>query len=303
MSKAHWLALAALPGLGGVTLRKLLHEFGDVESIWRATPEELAAIPRVTPAMARQLQHTPIEKWQEQVYLLAEAEVDLLTWDDPSFPQLLQALPDAPVVLFMRGSLRRDDGNAVAIVGTRAPSVEAAGLATNLARELATRGLTVVSGLALGIDTAAHLGALAAEEGRTIAVLGSGIFKIHPPENAELVERIVSHGAVLTELLPDAPPRGPQLMARDRLISGLSRAVIVVEAGAKSGSLDTAARAQKQGRLVYAVPGSPGTDGLLRVGGKQLDAGTSLDALAEEIRRHPLPLPEATPPNQQARLF
>ncbi len=303
MSKAHWLALAALPGLGGVTLRKLLHEFGDVESIWRATPEELAAIPRVTPAMARQLQHTPIEKWQEQVYLLAEAEVDLLTWDDPSFPQLVHALPDAPVVLFVRGSLRREDGNAVAIVGTRAPSVEAAGLATNLARELATRGMTVVSGLALGIDTAAHRGALAADEGRTIAVLGSGIFKIHPPENAELVERIVSHGAVLTELLPDAPPRGPQLMARDRIISGLSRAVIVVEAGSKSGSLDTAARAQKQGRLVYAVPGSPGTDGLLRVGGKQLDAGTSLDALAEEIRRHPLPLPEAAPPNQQARLF
>jgi DNA processing protein len=286
MSKGYWLALASIPGLGGVTMRKLLNQFGDVESIFRASPEELAAIPRVTPTMAEELRRAPIEEYEAELYALEDAEIDLLTWDDPRFPPTLRALNDAPIVLFMRGQLKRDDANAVAIVGTRTPSAEAVERATWVGRELAARGLTVVSGLALGIDTAAHLGALAAEEGRTIAVLGSGTLNIHPRENAPLAERIASRGAVLSELLPNAPPRGPQLMARDRIISGLSRAVIVVEAGTKSGSLDTAARAEKQGRLVYALPGSPGTDGLLRVGAKCLDTDSSLDALAEEIVHH-----------------
>ena len=303
MSKAHWLALAALPGLGGVTLRKLLKEFGDVESIWDAAPEELAEIPRVTPEIANQLQRTPIEQWEEQVFALAEAEIDLLTWDDLRFPPRLRELHDAPVVLFMRGELRSDDADVVAIVGTRSPSAGAVDLTTGLARELAARGLTVVSGLALGIDTAAHVGALAEEEGRTIAVLGSGILNVHPRENSELAERIVQHGAVLSELLPNAPPRGPQLMARDRLISGLSQAVIVIEAETKSGSLDTARRAEKQGRLVFALPGSPGTDGLLRGGAIRLDPDASIDALAERIRSHPIPVSATAPPTKQQRLL
>jgi DNA processing protein len=303
MSKAHWLALAALPGLGGVTLRKLLEEFGDAESIWQASPEELAGVPRVTPAMAEQILHAPIEEFEKQLHSLEDEEIDLLTWDDRRFPPPLLALRDAPIVLFVRGAVKREDRNAVAIVGTRAPGAEGVETATNLARELATRGLTVVSGLALGIDTAAHVGALAAEEGRTIAVLGSGIRNVHPRENAELAARIVQHGAVLSELLPNTAPRGPQLMARDRLISGLSQAVIVIEAGTQSGSLDTAHRAEKQGRLVYAVPGSPGTDGLLRLGAKQLDAGTSLDAVAEEISSHPIPPPVTATHDNQQRLL
>lgn len=172
-----------------------------------------------------------------------------------------------------------------------------------MARELARRGLCVVSGLALGIDTAAHVGALEAEEGRTIAVLGSGIRVIHPRENAELAERIAHHGAVVSELMPNAPPRGPQLMARDRLISGLSKAVIVVEAGVQSGSLDTAARARKQERLVYAVPGSAGTEGLLKSGAKRLDADAlDFDALAEEIYNMRAAHENNAPP-QQATLF
>jgi DNA processing protein len=303
MSKAHWLALATLPGLGGVTMRKMLKEFGDVESIWQATPEELAEIPRVTLATAVQLLHAPVEQLEEEIHSLEDEEIDLLTWDDRRFPSPLLALHDPPVVLFMRGRLKRDDAHAVAIVGTRAPSAEAVGFATHLARELATRGLTIVSGLALGIDTAAHVGALSAEEGRTIAVLGSGILSVHPKENSELAERIVQHGAVLSELLPNTAPRGPQLMARDRLISGLSQAVIVVEAGTKSGSLDTAHRAEKQARLVYAVPGSPGTDGLLRLGAKPVDAGISFDSLAEEISSHPVPPPVTAPPENQRRLL
>ncbi len=289
MSKAHWLALASVPGIGGVTARKLIGHFGDVESIFTAYPDELAEIPRVTPEMAQTILTAPIEQRQDEIYGLAEEEIDLLTWEDARFPSLVKPLPDAPLLLYLRGRLTADDVFAVAIVGTRTPSDESISLARGIALRLAERGLTVVSGLALGIDTAAHAGALDAEEGRTIAVLGSGIRMIHPRENLELAERITHHGALLSEFPPNAPPRGPQLMARDRITSGLSRAVIVVEAGSQSGSLDTAARARKQGRLVYAVPGSPGTDGLLKTDARLLAAdlaATNWDELAETIRGH-----------------
>src|SRR5581483_2512170 len=148
------------------------------------------------------------------IYALAEDEIDLLTWDDARFPKSLRELKDAPVILFVRGAIKKGDENAVAIVGTRAASEGARQVATTLAYELSLRGLCVVSGLAMGIDTAAHVGALDAEGGRTIAVLGSGIRVIHPRENAELAARIASRGAVISELMPNEPPRGPQLMAR-----------------------------------------------------------------------------------------
>jgi len=287
MSKSHWLALASLSGLGGATAKKLIEQFGDVESVFDATDEQLLAIPRVTETMVENLRALHPEKFEDEIYALAQDDIDLLTWDDARFPKRLRELKDAPVILFMRGAMKKGDENAVAIVGTRAASEEATKIATTLAYELALCGLCVVSGLALGIDTAAHVGALDAEDGRTIAVLGSGIRAIHPRENAELAERIASHGALLSELMPNAPPKGPQLMARDRLISGLSRAVIVVEAGQKSGSMDTAERARKQGRLVYAVPGSEGTEGLLKGGARRLEIeDVDFDSLAEEIYAH-----------------
>jgi DNA processing protein len=287
MSKSHWLALASLSGLGGATAKKLIEQFGDVESVFDASDEQLLAIPRVTETMVENLRALHPEKFEDEIYALAEDEIDLLTWDDARFPKSLRELKDAPVILFVRGAIKKGDENAVAIVGTRAASEGAIEIATTIARELALRGLCVVSGLALGIDTAAHVGALDAEDGRTIAVLGSGIRVIHPRENVELAARITSHGAVISELMPNAPPRGPQLMARDRLISGLSRAVIVVEASANSGSMDTAERARKQGRLVYAVPGSEGTEGLLKGGARRLEMeAVDFDVLADEIYAH-----------------
>jgi DNA processing protein len=160
-----------------------------------------------------------------------------------------------------------------------------------IARELADRGLTVVSGLAIGIDTAAHRGALAAPGGRTLAVPGSGLRAIHPRQNAPLAEAIARRGALLSEVHPNTPVSGPVLMARDRITSGLARAVIVVEAGEKSGSLDTAARARRQGRLLFALPGSPGTDALLAGGGSEaLELQrANPDDLARRIRAHALP--------------
>lgn len=303
MSKAHWLALASLSGLGGATAKKLIEQCGAVESVFDATDEQLLEIPRVTETMLENLRALHPEKYEDEIYALAEDEIDLLTWDDARFPKQLRELKDAPVVLFMRGAIKKGDENAVAIVGTRAASEASMKLATTLARELALRGLCVVSGLAMGVDTAAHVGALDAEDGRTIAVLGSGIRVIHPRENAALAERIAHHGAVISELMPNAPPRGPQLMARDRLISGLSRAVIVVEASQKSGSMDTAERARKQRRLVYAIPGSEGTERLLKGGARRLEIdAVDFDALAEEIYAHDVEQ-EKDVPSQQGTLF
>lgn len=284
MSTAHWLALTTVSGIGGVTARKMIERFGDAEAIFEASSEELIEIPRVTKAMAAQILAAPLEQLESELLSLNDEGIDLLTWDDERFPALLRVLPDAPMVLFTRGTLKRDDAQAVAIVGTREPTRPAVELAQTIGRELAARGLTIVSGLALGIDTAAHRGAI--ETGRTIAVLGSGIRMIHPKENVELAEEIVGCGALLSELHPDTSPRGQNLMARDRIVSGLSRAVIVIEAGEKSGSLDTASKAKKQGRLVYAVPGSAGTAQLIADGAWRIDwTAIDFDRLAKEIRR------------------
>lgn len=299
MSKAHWLALASISGLGGATARKLLEQFGDVEAVFDAPDEQLLEIPRVTETIVDSVHNSHPEKFEEEIYALSQDEIDVLTWDDARFPKPLLELKDAPLILFQRGAFKKGDENAVAIVGTRAASDEGAAIATNLGRELALRGLCVVSGLAQGIDTAAHMGALDAEDGRTIAVLGSGIRVIHPRENAELAERIVSRGAILSEFMPNSPPRGPQLMARDRLISGLSRAVIVVEASPKSGSLDTAERARKQKRLVYAIPGSEGTEGLLKGGALRLEMeNVDFDGLADAIYNYKME-PNGNAPQQQ----
>jgi DNA processing protein len=263
MSKEHWLALSAVPGVGGVTARRLVERFGGVEAVWDAPDAELLRVPRITPEIIARLRAISLDALETELAALADEGLDVITWDDAEYPARLREIGDAPMLLYVRGELRPDDAQAVAIVGTRRPTMRSTELAEMLAYELAQRGFTIVSGLAPGIDTAAHRGALRAESGRTLAVLGSGLRAIHPRENIEMVEVIARRGALLSELHPDTPPRGPTLMARDRIVSGLSRAVIVVEAGEKSGSLDTAARAQRQGRPVFAMPGSPGADALL----------------------------------------
>jgi len=290
MAQAHWLALTLLPGIGPVTARRLLQHFGDVAGVFAASIEELGQIPQMTRALAEQLLDTPIERLETELLSLEDEGMDLLTWDDDRFSAHLRALPDAPPVLFMRGSLLSSDSLAVAIVGTRVPSPDGIEAARVLGCELAARGLTVLSGLAPGVDTAAHRGALESAVGRTLAVLGSGLRFVHPKDNLELAKLIAGRGALLSELQPNTPPRGPRLMARDRIVSGLSRAVIVVEAGENSGSLDTAAKAHKQGRRVYALSGSAGTEQLLAAGARLIEPGSpDFDALAAEIAAHSLP--------------
>ena len=286
MGKEHWLALSSVPGIGGVTARRLIERFGNVEAVFDAAEEELLQVPRITQETVARLRAVSLDALEAELASLSGDNLDIVTWDDDDYPANLRSLNDAPPLLFVQGDLRPGDAQAVAIVGTREPSGQKHAFAEWLAAELAGRGLTIVSGLALGIDSAAHRGALqAAGGGRTLAVLGSGLRVIHPRENVPLAEEIARSGALLSEVHPDTSPRGPNLMARDRIISGLSRAVIVIEAGDKSGSLDTAAKARHQGRPLFAVPGSPGTEALLAAGAERLDTkALDLDCLSQRIR-------------------
>jgi DNA processing protein len=196
--------------------------------------------------------------------------VNRVSRDDARYPLQLRDTPQAPP-LDVRGDIRREDALAVAVVGSRRPTPYGLGVAETLARDLARHGVTIVSGLARGIDTAAHRGALAGG-GRTIAVLGSGIDRIYPPENSELAEQITAHGAVVSQFARGAPPLRHHFPVRNGLIAGLSLGTVVVEAGDGSGALITATHAAELGRLVFAVPGpvtspaSQGTNGLLRDG-------------------------------------
>ena len=291
--KAHWVALSLIPGVGGTTARKLVERLGTIEAVFEVDTADLTSVPRITPDIAQRIRQTSLENVEAEIMSWEDEGITVLTPGDEDYPPLLRAVSDAPVVLFVQGHVRSSDARAVAIVGARQPSERGQRIAQQLAEGLAARGWTIVSGLAAGIDTSAHRGALAAS-GRTLAVLGSGLRVIHPRENAELAQEIVKRGALLSELHPATPPRGQQLMARDRIISGLARAVIVIEAGEKSGSLDTAAKARKQSRPVLAVPGSPGTDQLIASGARRIDAEPLDIAAVSDLIDQPSPL-SATP--------
>lgn len=289
MSKVHWLALSTLQGVGSVTVRKLIERFGSVEAIFDAPDADLLCVPRITAEVVARLRAISLNDLEVELTSLVDEGLQVITWDDAIYPVNLKQVQNAPPLLFMRGELQERDAQAVAIVGTRQPTSQADRLAEMLARELAARGLTIVSGLAVGIDTAAHRGALQAKNGRTLAVLGSGLRAIHPHQNISLAEEIVQHGALFSELAPNTRVRGANLMARDRIISGLSLAVIVVEAKEKSGSLDTANKARHQERLLFAVPGSPGTDALLASGAKALQPqAIDFDGLSQCISQRAL---------------
>ena len=229
----------------------------------------------------------------------ARAGIDLVTWGDALYPPALAAIVDPPAVLWLRGTpASLVDRPAVAIVGSRAATPYALEVAGELAIDLASRGLTIVSGLARGVDSAAHRGALAGG-GETIAVLGSGVDVMYPPEHAPLACAIERCGAVMSELAPGTPPNAIFFPQRNRIISGLSRAIVVIEAGEKSGSLITARCALEQGRDVLAVPGNVlsgrnrGAHALLRDGAKIVE---SADDILEELGLSARPAAAAAAP-------
>jgi DNA processing protein len=251
-----WVALHLALTPHVAALRSLLERFREPGAILGAPDEAFAGIPGVTPMLARRLRDPALPAAAAaEIERAARKAIRILIRDDPEYPGILAQLPDPPALLYARGVLRVEDDPAVAVVGSRRATPYGIEMARGIAAGVAAAGVTVVSGLARGIDSAAHRGALEAK-GRTLALLGSGIDRIYPPEGRRLAEAIAASGAVLSEFPLGTPPLPGNFPVRNRLISGLSRGVVVVEAAARSGSLITARLALDQGREVFAVPGN-----------------------------------------------
>ena len=261
--KAYWIALNKVAGIGAVRMAALLAHCGSAQAAWSASIYELKAAGITNRTLENLLQarrDTDVEAELDRVH---KAGVQVLTLLDDDYPQNLLQIDAPPPVLYVLGALQPNDSWAVAIVGTRRASVYGREVAHSISRDLAANGITIVSGLALGVDTVAHKSALASE-GRTLAVLGSSVDQIYPPENRGLAQSITENGAIVSEYPLGTRPDANNFPPRNRIISGLSRGVVIVEAGERSGALITAKFAAEQGRDVFAVPGSilhPGSIG------------------------------------------
>ncbi|MCG6552446.1 MAG: DNA-processing protein DprA [Candidatus Magnetominusculus sp. LBB02] len=281
------LALSTIPVIGPGTTRKLLNAFGSPENIFRASMSELLQVEGV--GKGRAVGIANFKAWDETEKIIDKCEktgIRILYYKDADYPALLKEVSDHPLVLFVKGRLREEDRYAIAIVGTRKASHYGISVTERFTQQLSGMGFTIVSGMARGIDTAAHKTAIR-QNGSTIAVLGSGVDVVYPPESAWLYSRIVEEGAVVSEFVPGTKPLRENFPVRNRLISGLSLGVLVVEASQKSGALITAEFALEQGREVFAVPGNimsssfAGTHSLIQKGAKLVQ---SADDVVEELR-------------------
>jgi DNA processing protein len=250
---APWVRLSRT-GLAARRLNALLERYGSAEAIFAVRPAELAVAPGMTESAAEKLLDPEAARVDLDLRQMEQIGIQLLTRGDPAYPRLLKQIFDPPAFLFVRGDLSQGDSCAVGLVGSRRCSAYGRSVADELARDLATAGVSVISGLARGVDTCAHLGALAVG-GHTVAVLGSGLGQIYPPENRRLADRIAATGAVVSEFAVSAAPDAWHFPARNRIISGCCQGVCVVEAPKGSGALITAEFAMEQGRDVFAVPG------------------------------------------------
>ncbi|MBF0318881.1 MAG: DNA-protecting protein DprA [Nitrospirae bacterium] len=268
------LALSSIPVIGPATIRKLLNTFGTPDDIFRASMNDLLRVEGVGKGRAEGIFN--FKAWAAVDKVLEKCEktgIRILYYKDADYPSLLKELPDHPLVLFVKGNLREEDRYAIAIVGTRKASHYGISVTERFTTQLTSMGFTIISGMARGIDTAAHTKAIQ-NNGNTIAVLGCGVDVVYPPESAWLYRRIAEEGAVISEFLPGTRPLRENFPMRNRLISGLSLGVLVVEASQKSGALITAGFALDQGREVFAVPGNimsssfAGTHALIQKGAK-----------------------------------
>jgi DNA processing protein len=284
-----WLALSLVPGMGPVTCNKLVAHFGSPEKVLAASSPNLTAVASLRKESLAALsgegrQHLE-ELANKEIERAAEKNIAIIPCDDPLYPALLKNIHDPPVVLYVLGAPELLTCRGMGIVGSRAATHYGKDIAQQMAGSLSRQGFTIISGLALGIDTAAHNGALAAE-GKTIAVLGCGLDIVYPPSNHNLYKRIASAGAVVSEYPLGTKPDSFRFPARNRIISGLSLGIVVVEAANRSGSLITASHALEQGREVFAVPGridsvkSAGTHTLLQQGAKLVH---SINDIVEEF--------------------
>ncbi|HYE32819.1 MAG TPA: DNA-processing protein DprA [Methylomirabilota bacterium] len=273
-SREAFIALNMIEGVGPVRVRQLLEFFGNAPAILAARESDLVRAPGIGPDTARS-----IASWQSTVDLdkelrsIEEHGCHVLIHDDDNFPPLLKQIYDPPILLYVRGDLRPEDRNAIALVGSRQTTSYGMETARRLGFQLAQTGVTVVSGGARGIDTAAHQGALAGQ-GRTIAVLGTGINIVFPPENKSLFDRIAERGAVVTQFPFNRPADKQSFPIRNRIVAGMTLGTVVIEANLTSGALITANFAVEYGRQVFAVPGmitsprSKGCHDLIKKGAK-----------------------------------
>jgi DNA processing protein len=253
--KRFWVAFNLVKGIGAVRLQALLDYFGSLEQAWHASPFDLVGA-GLSAKLAEKVCEARAKIDPAQIFAQAEAQgIQILTWEDAAYPAHLKEVDQPPPVLYLRGNITAEDHWAVAIVGTRAVTAYGRQVTEELTTTLVQNGVTIVSGLARGVDAVAHSAALKAG-GRTLAVLGSGVDRIYPPEHKALAEKITQQGCVISDYAPGTPPDSSNFPPRNRIISGLSMAVIVVEAGETSGALITAGFAAEQGREVFAVPGN-----------------------------------------------
>lgn len=255
VDKRYWIGFNLIKGIGAVRMQALIQHFGDLEVAWKAAPADLAEAGLGAKVIERILQARETVSLEKLWEKIGSQGINILTWEDESYPGRLKEIDQPPPVLYIRGEYLPDDLFAVAIVGTRRITPYGRQITEELSSFLAANGITVISGLARGVDAIAHQSTLKAG-GRTIAVLGSGVDKIYPPEHRALAEQMMERGAVVSDYAPGTPPDASNFPPRNRIISGLSLAVVVVEAGETSGALITAEFAAEQGREVFAVPGS-----------------------------------------------
>ena len=284
-----WLELRAIPGIGDAACCRLVAAFGSPDAVLKAGHRDLVSKGQVSPFIASAVERGPDaaakNNVEEELSALDRLGISVLTVLDAEYPERLRTIPDPPPVLYIAGALTAQDHHAVAIVGSRRATDAGRVFTEQLSGALAALGFTIVSGLARGIDAAAHRGALAAD-GRTVAVLGCGIDRTYPPEHRGLRKQIESSGAVVAELPLGAYPHGYHFPRRNRIISGMCLGVVVTEAAPESGSLITARLAADQGREVFAVPGfvkaetSRGTNGLIKQGARLVE---DADDIVSEI--------------------
>jgi DNA processing protein len=302
----YWLALSLTPGVGSILIKRLLDRFKTPEAVFSAPMKELLKIEGLGEKVAREIQNGPLEKGVErELSLLGKVGGKIVTLKDDDYPKRLRDIYDPPALLYVRGELRREDTLAIAIVGSRKTSPYGRWITERIGQDLVRHGVTVVSGMARGIDSVAHMGALQGG-GRTIAVLGCGVDVIYPSENRNLFTQIIEHGAALSEFPMGSPPEGGHFPRRNRIISGLSIGVVIVEAGSESGSLITANYALEQGREVFAIPGnvgaqgSRGTNQLIKEGAKLVESSEDiLEEILPQWRREEktLPITESSAPD------
>lgn len=279
------IALNMVPDVGSARLKNLLEAFGSAPKIFLKSEEKLKQVEGIGAKIASSITGFSFAQLKKELDLAGRLKVQIVTLADPDYPENLKNIYGAPLCLYLKGELVPGDKLSLAIVGSRRASFYGLSCAERFAYSLADLGITIVSGLARGVDTQAHKGALKAK-GRTIAVLGSGLNCIYPPENKSLAEEIADSGAVLSEFPLNAEPAARNFPRRNRLISGLSIGVIVAEAAKNSGALITADFALEQGREVFAIPGkvdsatSFGANQLIKQGAKLVD---SVEDILEEL--------------------